>query len=439
MAKASNFRVNKVLNPIFRNDAANNDLRGRVKRFRHGQSSGADTPGRAGTSVHHESPPIRMYFDDEDDPAQDRDARRVVWLKAANAGKAEGSEMRVATILALTGLIVTGTKVHAEEPGAGGGTFAFAVVADAPYPDADAPAFARLIEAVNADAEIAFVIHGGDIKSGGSKCTNERLAARFTLYQRFRRGFVFTPGDNDWTDCHRESNGRYNPLERLAFLRGLFYPAPGWTTGGDPFEVLSQGHEEGHESFVENVLFERSGVIFSTIHVVGSNNGLVPWSGIDPHDSFAEPRPDRVAEFHRREAASIAWLSKTFEKARGAPGIFIVIHANPRFEMSPDQEARAGFNAFLLALSDEIENFGGPVVLAHGDFHVFFIDRPKIVPPFARGRIHNEDDLHRFGPNLIRFQTFGETSGNWVKVTVDPTTTKVFRIEPKTVHATRFR
>ena len=43
---------------------------------------------------------------------------------------------------------------------------------------------------------------------------------------------VLTPGDNEWTDCHRVAAGEYQPLERLAKLREVFYPVPGMTIGG---------------------------------------------------------------------------------------------------------------------------------------------------------------------------------------------------------------
>jgi hypothetical protein len=49
--------------------------------------------------------------------------------------------------------------------------------------------------------------------------------------------FVFVPGDNDWTDCHRRA-GAYDPLERLARLRVFFAgpadPRPLPAGGGQP-------------------------------------------------------------------------------------------------------------------------------------------------------------------------------------------------------------
>src|SRR5690606_35598316 len=44
---------------------------------------------------------------------------------------------------------------------------------------------------------------------------------------------VYTPGDNEWTDCHRSRAGGFDPLERLAALRSLFF-ARGEALGGKP-------------------------------------------------------------------------------------------------------------------------------------------------------------------------------------------------------------
>ncbi len=319
----------------------------------------------------------------------------------------------------------------------GGKKFSFAVIADAPYGDENVGKFDNLIKEVNHDKSIKFVMHGGDIKSGGAECTDERLQARFDQYQKFNTPFIFTPGDNEWTDCHRTSNGAYNPLERLDFLRALFYPNPGFTTGGRQMRVLTQGDDKGFEKFVENTLFKRAGVIFSSIHVVGSNNNLRPWSGIDNEDSFENPRPDRLQEFMEREEASIAWLQKTFKaaKKRHARGVFILIHANPQFNVNFTEENRAGFNRFLDTLFALTKAYGKPVVLAHGDSHVYFTDRPKLVPWYADGNTLSGDEPQEFIPNLVRFQTFGDTPQHWIKVTIDPRVKDLFVIEPQVVEA----
>ena len=61
-----------------------------------------------------------------------------------------------------------------------------------------------------------------------------------TQFDRFADPLVYTPGDNEWTDCHRANNGSYNPLERLGKVRQLFFPHPGRTLGQHPVDVASQ-------------------------------------------------------------------------------------------------------------------------------------------------------------------------------------------------------
>ena len=193
---------------------------------------------------------------------------------------------------------------------------AFAVIGDGPYGDDKEAAFDNLIRDINRDRSVKFVLHVGDIKSGGAECSDARLQRRFEQLQKIRSAVIYTPGDNEWTDCHRQSNGGWNPLERLDFLRTLFYPNPNWSTGQQPRRLLTQSRFKGYEKFVENTLFMAGPVAVSSIHVVGSNNNLRPWSGIDPTDSFENPRADRLAEFVQRNAASLHWLEKTFKYAK---------------------------------------------------------------------------------------------------------------------------
>jgi hypothetical protein len=51
---------------------------------------------------------------------------------------------------------------------------------------------------------------------------------------------VYTPGDNEWTDCHRANNGGYTPTERLDTLREVFFDRPGWSLGHHPKRLSAQ-------------------------------------------------------------------------------------------------------------------------------------------------------------------------------------------------------
>ena len=62
-------------------------------------------------------------------------------------------------------------------------------------------------------------MHLGDIKNGSSRCDDSYFAQIAAGFSSLTIPLIFTPGDNEWTDCHRANNGAYDPLERLAALR----------------------------------------------------------------------------------------------------------------------------------------------------------------------------------------------------------------------------
>ncbi|MEZ4699140.1 MAG: hypothetical protein R2834_02320 [Rhodothermales bacterium] len=285
--------------------------------------------------------------------------------------------------------------------------FAFALIGDMPYADADLPRFDRLQSAINGDRSLAWVLHAGDIKTGASPCTDAYLSERLALLQRFTLPLVLIPGDNEWTDCHRATAGGFQPLERLARLRALFYPTPGQSLGR-PMALTTQAAEPGYAEFPEHVRWERAGVVFAALHVVGSQNGLLPFEGRTEADD---------AESARRMDAAIAWLHAAFERARAidSPGVFLMIHANPGF----DNRVAPPFDRFLAALEEETRAFGKPVVLAHGDSHYFRIDKPLLETGTGRRLIH-----------FTRVETFGAADVHWLKVSVDARDANVFRIEP---------
>ncbi|GAB4471164.1 MAG: hypothetical protein OHK0044_14180 [Burkholderiaceae bacterium] len=300
------------------------------------------------------------------------------------------------------------------------GSFSFALIGDGPYSAAESAVFDRVLDEINADASIRLVLHTGDVKGGRERCDDELLRARYAQLQRVRAPLVFTPGDNDWTDCHRPAAGGFDPLDRLAALRAIFFADPRRTSGGAPLAVQPQSEVPGFAPFVENVRFVYEGVVFATLHVVGSNNGLDPWHGIDPRDGPRTPRADRLQEFERRQAANLAWLDAAFAHARSidAPVVVLMMQANPRFDLPRGDPKRAGFDALLERLAHRAAQFGRAVLLAHGDFHRFFVDRPLDVES-AAPRV----------PNLVRVQGFGSPWLRWVKVTVDPGAPTPLRFE----------
>ncbi len=196
------------------------------------------------------------------------------------------------------------------------------------------------------------------------------------------------PGDNEWTDCHRANNGSYDPLERLAFLRALFF-ANDESLGGRTMTLERQSADPAYASYPENVRWAVKSVMFAGLHIVGSNNNLGRTAAGD-------------AEYAARNAANLTWLADTFERARaeGHKAVMLIIQANPNFEL-PAAE-RTGFNDFLAALEAETLAYGKPVVLVHGDSHYFRIDKPmrgRAERPASRA-LHARRDLRRTRQSL---------------------------------------
>jgi hypothetical protein len=305
----------------------------------------------------------------------------------------------------------------------------FALIGDVPYRDTDILKLDEVIREINA-APVDFTVHTGDIKSGSSSCADELLQARFDQLQQLKRALVYTPGDNEWTDCHRPAAGGFEPLARLAKLRALFFPKSNWTTGQQKAPVRSQASDPAHAEFVENVLFERGDVVFATLHVVGSNNGHALWAGVG--ETAALPRQDRIDEVARRTAAVLAWIDATFDLAeqRGAAGVFLAMQADPSLELPEGDPLRTGFEEILSKISARTLALARPVLLGHGDSHLFRVDQLLSGPTLADGVRRLED--------FTRVENFGDAEVHWVEVTVDARTPEVFRVQPHIVAANRF-
>jgi len=339
-----------------------------------------------------------------------------------------------AAMLALSAPVLAGAnhKQHEQRVETLQGWGSFALIGDTPYGVATEPQFDRVIDSINRDPSVRFVIHTGDIKGGGERCDDALLQHRFDQYQRFKKPFILTPGDNDWTDCHRTSNGSYLPTERLSFLRGLFYPQAGVTTGARKARVTTQANQAGFETFVENTMWHFAGTVMGTLHVVGSNNNLAPWNQYDAADTASTPRADRIAEFTAREAAALAWIDRIFDEATRskARGVLIAMQANPLFEVAASNPNRDGFNAILDKITARAIAFKKPVVIAHGDSHYFRVDKP-LTAATATGSIEMLE-------NVTRVENFGSQYVHWVEVKVNPFSENVFSFEQRIIEANKF-
>jgi hypothetical protein len=281
--------------------------------------------------------------------------------------------------------------------------FQFALIGDLPYTPEQIPPYESVIEEINA-SRVAFTIHDGDIKSGSTRCDNDIYYRERDRLDNVEPALVYTPGDNEWTDCHRANNGAYDPLERLAFLRATMYPDPDRSLGTRPIKLDYQ-----NDDYPENVRWQYQSVTFASLHIVGSNNNL-------------GRNAENDAEYTARNAANLEWLGATFaaaEKNKSA-AILLAIQANP-FE--GNTETPSGFDDFVEVLRTKIIAFDKPVVLVHGDSHYFRIDKPLLM----------EDGASL--PNFTRVETFGSPNVHWLRAEVDTKDPEVFTFEQEIVEA----
>jgi len=368
-------------------------------------------------------------------------------------------------------------------------SYAIGLWGDMPYSDVQAKSgVPNLLRDMNSQ-RLAFTVNDGDLKAGsGSTTTTTPTTCSNAMYQQ-ALGFLnalnapaaVTPGDNDWTDCDRTANGPYNSLERLDYERKIFFSTPfslgqrqlrqavqsdpkclGFKTGTGPLDLNGNGLDPGTYnmvSCVENRRWTYRGVTYATLNIQGSCDNRCG-DHADPTEAIA------------RNAANIAWMRETFEvaKDRDSAGVMLIGQADPGFDRtdptrSPLRDPKTlleldadpdGFQAFMVALRNEVKSFRRPVAYVHGDSHYFRVDKPlyddyptDAVPPMPVNTTPASPSQARRIENFTRVETFGDNafSGannvfdnnnvHWVKVLVDPDSREVFAYQPQIVPENR--
>jgi len=322
--------------------------------------------------------------------------------------------------------------------------YAVGLWGDLPYSDAQAiTGVPNLIADLNS-SDLAFSVHDGDLKAGNSiagsttttTCADPLYTQALGWFNALKAPAMFTPGDNDWTDCDRPSNGGFNSLERLDHERKVFFSTP-YSLGKDKLKQQVQSTPTclgvaGPTACVENRLWTYQGVTYATVNVQGSCNNLC--------DTSPDP-----AEYAARNAADITWVQQVFAeaKAKSSAGVMLISQADPGFDASdatraPVRNAKTlvetdgapdGFHDLLVALRSEVISFGRPVAYVHGDSHYFRVDKPLLDSKGVRIL------------NFTRVETFGDNAGTgtndvqWVKALVDSRSRDVFAFQAQIIPA----
>jgi len=336
--------------------------------------------------------------------------------------------------------ILTGALIGASVAGCAGlpgdGSFDFGLIGDMPYTHVQAVEYRRTLAALNA-SELAFVAHIGDFQFdarpynrnpaiASMPCVEENYRAVYDSFQSVRHPFVLTPGDNDWSDCAPLEARKVDPLELLEGIRARFFPE-GRSLGQRPMPVRNQSADPRFRKFKENLRWSIGGVVFVTVHIVGSNDNTGNGARLD-------------AEQAERKAANIAWLKEAFAEAAGARGLVILTQANPGFENFWPASAKTryflpfiargqalpapatAYADYIGTLAEALEQFRKPVAFLHGDTHIFRVDKPLYSA--KSGRVFE---------NFTRVETFGWPDTHWVRITVDPADPHLFRFRPEIV------
>lgn len=304
-------------------------------------------------------------------------------------------------LLALIIWLSCATASYADEP------VGFVALGDLPYGKAgDDGRYAALITAIN-ERRPPFSIHVGDTKSGSSLCSDEKFTEILGSFNSFEHPVIYTPGDNEWTDCHRLLAGGFDPVERLSKLREVFFP-DAQTLGQNRITLERQADHGG--TYVENATWVYKDVRFATLHVVGSDNNF------HPGNSAA------VKEYLAREAAVDTWMAHVGALANKekAPALVLAFHADflKGRDDSDDQDIEAGFQTFTDGLIDLAESYDGPILLIQGDWHDFRFDQPL--------RDHQGNILE----NIWRLRVPGAKDIRAVWVSIDPAAQQPFSVTP---------
>ncbi|MET7379880.1 hypothetical protein ABZT08_13845 [Streptomyces sp. NPDC005526] len=334
------------------------------------------------------------------------------------------------------------------------------------------PAF---IGTINSDPTVSDVIQVGDIHSGKEFCTEDYDASIASAWQSFTKPLVYTPGDNEWADCHKASSlnspgqggGFYDPasgaihyigtsgvstnpadcvsyrcgdpLDNLAKVRQDFFPQPGHTLGSGTRNVVSQAtaHDPSHPAdaqYAENVMWAQNDIVFVTINVPGgSNNDTDPWYKV-PTATQAQ-----TDERTNRTAADVRWLDAAFADAQDthAKAVVVSVQADMWDLDGKTKDHLTNYEPIISEMAAKTTEFHRPVLLLNGDSHLYRSDNPLSATATCTGETDpatgasvcahdpgdnawNEHPYYNV-PNFHRIVVHGSTTPlEWLKLTADP-------------------
>ena len=308
-------------------------------------------------------------------------------MNAKRVGAMEGRSMRfhsiptciLSSLAALLTCLVVALPTYARD------AQRFLFIGDLPYTKDQSVRLKGSITKAIKKGNFPFLVHYGDLQSGGVSCIDEDGNTKFGDYFKQITGLMadendtspprpvfYTPGDNDWTDCDRrfKKGKSKSELNQLDLLRRIFFL-------DTPLKLSDKWKYERQPLYPENALWRFGKVQFATLHLVGTNNGRV--------DILMDDVGLALARVRARDQANRVWLNIIFEKAKKrkdpAAALIIATQAdvtdpNENAPCTPANpmycDAFAGFRAQLIK---HAAAFKKPVLLVHGDTSPYCLDK----------------------------------------------------------------
>ncbi len=330
---------------------------------------------------------------------------------------------RSSFILMSTALLCLSSVAYGEDK------LKFGMMGDTSYVPGTEPLLDDLIKSIDI-SDINLALHLGDIQ-GLQDCSLAYDQARLSQFNRSRTPLIYTPGDNEWSDCSNE-----DALEALTHVRSVFFPTrnnqlggPAMSLGQRPITLMRQSDRGNTSStlfeaskFVENQAWIKSGIMFITLNIAGApdenpdacivqsiQNGNLSYIG----DATNVPNSCAPSTLERQQA-NIAWLHQNFLKAKSEDvrgviigfqgdlawfmanhtpdgscppigtvlrdGVTVTAPSGP-FDISSRYAACKVYEAYRLALRQEAKSFKKPVAIISGDRHYSRYFQPIIDTP----------------------------------------------------------
>jgi hypothetical protein len=315
----------------------------------------------------------------------------------------------------------------------------FAVIANTMHSPADEAATQRLIEAINRERDLSFIVYNGNLKGPKETCRDALYERRHTLLETSRLPLFFIPGQHDWVDCSTVEAGGFDPIERLDLLRQTLF-ADSTSMGQNPLPLTRESEVSRFRPFRENVRWisgdktndkdgkdDKGGdIVFIGLNAPSPNNHYLTAGG-------------RNGEFEDRVIANAFWLEHAGEYAKRRDARAIVVFLQGDFDPEryerPDRFAwlrfahsprRDGFLEFKRSLVKLAQNFHGPVLVIHCDDERasggFVIDQPL------------RNDKGMVVTNLTRVALAPHDRLNqWIQIEAEPGRKPPFRVSVRDV------